>query len=132
MIARKTAGGKRSDMKIAVTSSSGDFDSEIDERFGRAGYFIIYDTEKDEFYSVDNSENLNAMQGAGVQAASNVASENVDVVLTGHCGPKAFSTLKAAGIEVVTGMSGSIKEVVDEYRGGDYQKSDSPDVKGHW
>ncbi len=119
-------------MKIAVTSRTASMDGEVDQRFGRAVYFIIYDTESDEFRVVDNAQNLNAMQGAGIQAAETVVSEGVDAVITGHCGPKAFRTLTAAGIRIFSGASGTIKEAIDEYRKGKLNETGAPDVQGHW
>ena len=119
-------------MKIAVTSRTTSMDGEVDPRFGRAAYFIIYDTESDEFKAIDNAQNLNAMQGAGIQAAETVVSEGVDAVITGHCGPKAFRTLTAAGIRIFSGASGTIREALDEYSKGKLNETGAPDVQGHW
>ncbi|HQO93156.1 MAG TPA: NifB/NifX family molybdenum-iron cluster-binding protein, partial [bacterium] len=58
-------------MKIAVTTSGHDLNSPFESRFGRAPGFIVYDTETKEFEAIDNSMNLNAAQGAGIQAAMN-------------------------------------------------------------
>lgn len=119
-------------MRIAVTSTGASPDSSIDERFGRAKYFVIYDSETENYTAVDNSQNMNAAQGAGVQAANIVSSQDVGALLTGHCGPKAFRALQAAGIEVVNGASGTVKEAVAEYMKGSYKRSEAPDVEGHW
>ncbi len=119
-------------MKIAVTSSGATEESAIDERFGRAKYFIIHDTESGESHTIDNESNLNRQQGAGIQAAELVLREGAGVVLTGHCGPKAFKTLKAAGIEIVIGCSGTVKTMIDSYKQGDLKPVDAPDVDMHW
>ena len=83
-------------MRIAVTSRGETLDSPIAPRFGRAAGFVIVDTVSGESSFCDNVQNLNAAQGAGIQAAQNVARHGVDCVITGHCGPKAFRTLAAA------------------------------------
>ena len=70
-------------MKIAVTSKGTDLDSEVDPRFGRAAYIIIVDSETLEFEVVDNKENVNALKGAGIQAARMASDKKADVLLTG-------------------------------------------------
>ncbi len=119
-------------MKIAVTSTGKEKGSGIDQRFGRAEYFIVFDTDTDEYRSIDNAPNVNAMQGAGVQAGEVIAGEGVNVLITGHCGPKAFRTLRAAGIKVVTGVSGTVEDAVKRYIDGAFTEASGPDVEGHW
>ena len=55
-------------MKVAVTSQDPDLNSAVDPHFGRAKFFIVVDTETGEFSAHDNAQNLNAVQGAGIQA----------------------------------------------------------------
>jgi predicted Fe-Mo cluster-binding NifX family protein len=119
-------------MKIVITSSGDTLESEVDQRFGRAAGFTVYDTETGEFHRVDNDQNLNAAQGAGIQAAETVSRIGADCVITGHCGPKAFRVLKAAGIQVITGAQGTVGHVIAEFKAGRLQPSDSSDVEGHW
>ncbi len=119
-------------MKIAVTSRGREMSSELDPRFGRAGCFIIVDTDSGKNRVVDNSQNLNAAQGAGVQAAQAVAFMGVEAVLTGHCGPKAFQVLDAAGIKVYLRAEGTVEAAVDKFLAGDYGAAKNPDVEGHW
>ena len=119
-------------MKIAVTSRGPELTSEVDERFGRARNFIIYDTDTGEYRAVDNELNLNAPQGAGIQSGEVVVREGADVLLTGHCGPKAFRVLSAAGVVVFNGCSGTVEQAIESYRKGELQKSEAPDVRGHW
>ncbi len=90
------------------------------------------DTETGSVQVEDNTQNLNAAQGAGIQAAQNVSRLGAQVLLTGHCGPKAFATLRAAGIQVITGVEGTVGEVVERFKRGELSPSDSPDVEGHW
>ena len=120
------------DMKVVVTSQGTDINSNLDPRFGRASYFIVVDTDTGNFTCVDNAQNLNAAQGAGIQAAQTVANLQASAVLTGHCGPKAFRVLDSAGIAVYLGADGTVGEAVKKYKAGEYQKAGSPDVEGHW
>ncbi|MBW1980728.1 MAG: NifB/NifX family molybdenum-iron cluster-binding protein [Deltaproteobacteria bacterium] len=119
-------------MRIAVTTQERDPEGEVDPRFGRAKYFLVIDTDTNELQLVENRQNLNLPQGAGIQAAQNLAGAKPDVVLTGNCGPKAFRTLQATGIKVVTGVSGRISEAVQAYLDGKYQVASQPNVEGHW
>ncbi|SFN04205.1 NifB/NifX family molybdenum-iron cluster-binding protein [Thermodesulforhabdus norvegica] len=119
-------------MKIAITSSGDTPDSLLETRFGRAPKFIIYDTESDTYYAIDNSQNLNAPQGAGLQSAQKVAREAVEAVITGHCGPKAFQVLKSAGIKVCYSQDRTVKEAIEAFKSGKLVEAGSPDVEGHW
>jgi len=119
-------------MKIAITARGKDLTSPVDERFGRAEFFIIYDTETGEFQAIDNTPNLQAMQGAGVQSAQKIIELGADVLLTGHCGPKAFQVLNAGGVKVCIGATGTVKEAIDAYLRGELKPSQAPDVQSHW
>ncbi|MFH1999969.1 MAG: NifB/NifX family molybdenum-iron cluster-binding protein [Planctomycetota bacterium] len=119
-------------MKIAFSSRGPTLDSEIDPRFGRAGMFLIIDTSNQDLIPINNEQNVQAAQGAGIQTAVLVADAGADVVITGHCGPKAFRTLSAAGISVVVGAEGTVKEALEKFQKGSLRPTDSPDVEGHW
>ena len=119
-------------MKLAITSSGKDLDNEIDLRFGRAKGFIIYDLESNDFEYINNIQNLEAAQGAGIQAAQNVVNKNVDAVISGHCGPKAFKVLSTSGVKIYTADGGKVSEVLEKFKKGELQESSSADVEGHW
>jgi len=119
-------------MRIAISSQGEDLNAEVDPRFGRASKFLVVDTKDMSFEVVENSQSLNLPQGAGIQAAQNIAGHRPDVVLTGNCGPKAFSALQAAGIKVVVGVKGKIKDAVQAYLDGRYKPADQANVEGHW
>lgn len=119
-------------MKIAFSSMGTDLDSEIDPRFGRAGRFIIVDDSGERFTVLNNGQNAQAAQGAGIQAAAAVADAGARVVITGHCGPKAFRTLAAAGVSVIVGVEGTIRSALKRFQDGQLEPADAPDVEGHW
>jgi len=106
-------------MKIAVTSTGASPDAPVDPRFGRAAFFVVFDTESDEFTVLDNTEGLNSAHGAGIKAAEMLSQLGVEVVITGNCGPKALVTLETAGIKVVTGATGTVREVLEKFRRGE-------------
>jgi predicted Fe-Mo cluster-binding NifX family protein len=119
-------------MKIAITSQGPLMDSPVDPRFGRTRHFIVVDTETGEFSAVDNSVNLNAAQGAGIQAGRKVVELGVEAVVTGHVGPKAMSALQAGGIKVYTGAADTVADAVEKFKTGGLQLIESADVEGHW
>ena len=119
-------------MKVAVTSQGAAMDCPVDGRFGRAKYFIIFDTGTGETFALNNAPNLNAPQGAGVQAARNVIKAGVEAVVTGNVGPKAFAALRAAAIEVYVGASGAVGEAVEKFKAGGLECAGKADVEGHW
>jgi predicted Fe-Mo cluster-binding NifX family protein len=119
-------------VKLALTTSGDTLDAPLDPRFGRAARFLVYDLESDTFEILDNAQNLAAAQGAGVQAAETVARAGVGGLVTGHCGPKAFRVLGAAGIPVYTTDAQTVAEAVARYRAGELQAAAGADVEGHW
>jgi len=119
-------------MKIAISAEGQDLESPVDPRFGRAQWFIIADLETGGFEAINNEQNLNAAQGAGIQAAENVASYSASYLITGHCGPNAFRALSAAGIKVIVGAEGTVAEVLERFKRGELKPTEGPDVVGHW
>jgi predicted Fe-Mo cluster-binding NifX family protein len=118
-------------MKICVTTSGNALDALIDPRFGRAPYFTIVDTESMAFETFPNAA-VSARGGAGIQAAQTLAKKGVGVLITGNVGPNAFQALKSAGIKVIVGASGTVKDVVERYRRGELKETSSPTVEGHF
>lgn len=119
-------------MKIALTSQGETLDAAFDVRFGRTKNFIIYDTDTEKIEIVPNIQNLNAAQGAGIQAASTVASTGAEAVITGHCGPKAFRVLEAAKIKIYTSKAATAEEALRDFENGSLVLLESADVDGHW
>jgi len=119
-------------MKVAVTSQGRQLSSPVDPRFGRAQYFMVVDTETGELAAAGNSQNLNAVQGAGIQAGKNVVDLGVGAVITGHIGPKAYAALQTGGVAVYTGASGTVADAVEQYRAGKLKQSSAADVEGRW
>jgi predicted Fe-Mo cluster-binding NifX family protein len=92
---------------------------------------VVVDPASGECTTVDNTLNLNAAQGAGIQAGKKIAELGVQALLTGHLGPKVFATLRAAGIDVHVVATGKGAEAVAQYLAGTLKRAESPDVEGH-
>jgi len=114
-------------MKICITSQGDNLDSQVDPRFGRCQYFIIADTETLKFESVKNP-NIDTRGGAGIQSGQFVSTKEAKIVLTGNVGPNAFQTLQAAGVDVFTGISGTVKDAIEKYKKGEFKPAQSPSV----
>ena len=119
-------------MKIAVTAQGNTLDSPMDPRFGRASYILVVETETLEFEAFDNATNKNAFKGAGIQAAAAISDRDVEVLITGYCGPNAFKTLEAAGVKVVSDQDGRVIDVVQKFKQGEAVFASQPNKDGHW
>jgi len=119
-------------MKLLITSTGKTLESDVDPRFGRAQFFILYDTESEEFSVVDNVQSFNQPSGAGIQAAQNVVESGAEAVISGNCGPKAFKVLSAAGLKVYLCSEGTVKEAIEKYKKGNLVESVNANVQGHW
>lgn len=118
-------------MKIAISATGPDLDAEVDPRFGRCQYFVIVEPDTMQFESVENSSAM-ASGGAGISAAQIITGKGVEAVLTGNCGPNAYQVLSPAGIKVITGVSGKVRDAVQSYKSGNLEGSTRPNVPGHF
>ena len=99
-------------MRVAFTAGGESLDSPFDNRFGRAEKFIIYDTESDTFEVLDNTQNLQAVQGAGVQRAQHI--------------------IFAAGILVYQAKAETVSEALAMYKSKAIKPLKVPSVEEHW
>jgi predicted Fe-Mo cluster-binding NifX family protein len=112
-------------MNICVTSQGDNLDASVDPRFGRCQYFIVVDTETLQYEAINNP-NIDARGGAGIQSGQIMAEKQVKAVVTGNVGPNAFQTLNAAGIPVITGASGSVRQAIEKYKKGELKPTQGP------
>jgi len=118
-------------MKICVSAVANSLDAQLDPRFGRCPYFVIIDLESMQFEAIPNDAS-GAMGGAGIQAAQTIAGKGVAVLITGNVGPNAFQALSAAGIKIVTGAFGTVRESVEKFKRGELRETGAPTVGGHF
>jgi len=114
-------------MKVAVTATDRSLDASVDPRFGRCPCFLIVETDDLSFEALENP-NLTLGGGAGIQSAQLMAERGVQHVLTGNCGPNAHQTLSAAGIGVIIGCSGVVRDVIEQYKAGQLSAATEPNV----
>jgi len=118
-------------VRICVTAAGNSLDAPVEPRFGRCPYFIFVDSETMAFEAVPNMA-MGAMGGAGIQAAQLIASRGAKVLITGNVGPNAFQALAAAGVRIVVGAYGTVREVVERYKRGELRETGAPTVGGHY
>ena len=117
-------------MKIAITASGDNLDSQLDPRFGRCQNFVIIDPNTMDFEAMPN-ESAMASGGAGIQAAQTIVNIGIDTLITGNVGPNAYEILSAAGIETMTGASGTIRQALEQYNNGSLHSAAGATVGAH-
>ena len=105
-------------MKIAISSTGNNLESDVDARFGRCNYFLIVEIDKKKkaiknFKAIENT-GKDQMGGAGITAGQIVANEKVNAIITTNLGPRAFSVFEQFKIKAYQGQ-GKIKDVVQDF-----------------
>lgn len=118
-------------MKICITSQGNTLESQVDPRFGRCAYFIIADPDTMDFEAIDNAS-AGSAGGAGIQSGQLISEKGVKVILTGNVGPNAFQTLNTAKIDIITGISGLVKDVINKYKNGELKSIGKSTVGSHF
>jgi predicted Fe-Mo cluster-binding NifX family protein len=117
-------------MKIILTATSPNIDSNVDGRFGRGAYFIIVDPDTLEWEAFPNP-GIGVSGGAGIQAAQFVADQKAEAVLSGDFGPNAYNALQAAGIAMyLFGASPTVKEALEHFKAGTLERVGAPTGPG--
>ena len=117
-------------MRIAISTTGSTLDAEVEPRFGRCPYFILVDPDTMQFEVLENSSAM-AGGGAGISTGQVIAGKGVQVVLTGNCGPNAYQVLSAAGIQVITGVAGKVRDAIQAYKSGQFQATSQSNVAAH-
>lgn len=118
-------------MKVAISSSGPGLDAPIDPRLGRCECLLFVDPDTLKYETVNN-ENRMLGGGAGIQTARTIAERGAKVVLTGNCGPNASKTLREAGVRVLEGVNGTVREVLERYKKGEMSPVEQSSVQGHF
>lgn len=104
-------------MKIAIPVDDKSSETSVSQSFGRAPYFLTYDTESKESLFIDNTA-VASQGGAGIKAAQAIVDNQVSALLTPRCGENAAEVIKAADIKLYKTMSGSAKDNIDAFIDG--------------
>jgi predicted Fe-Mo cluster-binding NifX family protein len=102
-------------MKICIAAQGATLDSPAEERFGRAPYFIIVESENGSFDAIQNPY-ADGAGGVGPKAAQILIAHDVKALISGQVGGNAREVLVAAGIAMYTYRAGgSVKDVLDQF-----------------
>ena len=118
-------------MKVAVTAEGSELDSRVDPRFGRCACFLFVELDDLSFEAMENPS-VSLGGGAGIQSAQIVSEKGAEVVITGNVGPNAYRTLEAAGLQVVTGASGTVRQAVEAFKSGALAAAGGANVESHF
>lgn len=117
-------------MKICITAIGPELSSKVDPRFGRCAYFLIVD-EKGNLEKAILNKAVQAMRGAGVTAAQIVASEKVDIIITGNVGPRAYMVLEQSNIKIFPESPDiTAKEAFEMYKKGKLKEIRGTEARG--
>jgi predicted Fe-Mo cluster-binding NifX family protein len=120
-------------MKIALCAQSNTPDSSLDSRFGRAAWFAVYNDIDGQWQFVQNQQNLQAAQGAGIQAAQYILDAGAELLIASNVGPKAVTALLAGGVQIVQAPSDlSLSRAVEKFKAGQLETLTQANVEGHW
>jgi predicted Fe-Mo cluster-binding NifX family protein len=104
---------KQVGLKVAIPSEGPDFDAKASDRLGLASYLLVVDLESKEFEALRTPGDSGS--GAGIQVVALIIARKCDVFLSKWCSPTAEKYLSAHGVRIVTGMSGTVREVLDTF-----------------
>jgi predicted Fe-Mo cluster-binding NifX family protein len=102
-------------MKIAISADGPNLEAKVGHKLGTSKYMIIVDVESGDYEAVPNP-GFSGQQGSGIQAVLLAVSKDAEKVVTGYCNPGICNQLRANGIEVITGLKGTVGEVIEEYK----------------
>ena len=107
-------------MKIAIASQGEELSSNVDPRFGRAPYILIFDTNTQKIEVLDNRESSEAVGGAGVKTAESIVEKEAEYIVSLNFGPKALQVFKAANVKAAVISSGTIEEAIEQIKNGQF------------
>ncbi len=111
-------------MIIAIPVDDQSSENKVCVSFGRAPYFLIYDTENGSKSIIHNSA-ASSQGGAGIKAAQTVVDSRAEAILTPRCGENAAEVINAAGIKIFKTISDSISENINAFKEGKLESLDN-------
>ncbi len=110
-------------MKVCITAQGATLESPLEDRFGRAPYFIIVESENGSFEAIQNPY-ANGAGGVGPKAAQILIAHDVKALISGQVGGNAREVLVAAGIAMYTYRAGgSVKDAFEQFTKNTLERS---------
>jgi predicted Fe-Mo cluster-binding NifX family protein len=100
---------------IAIENNAG-LDSTLDTRLGRAGYFLVYDTDEQKILFIQENLFKNEGHGVGIKTATFVIENGCQAVIGAQPGPKAAAILGQANVKMIVDDKGTVKEALERHK----------------
>ncbi len=104
-------------MKIAIPATGPSLNDMVEARIEFCACFIIFDLITMEFEVIPNPNSTKRI-GVGILTVQTLVKRGVSVVLTCYCNSRTFNVLNGVNIQVVTGVTGPVRKVVQHYNRG--------------
>lgn len=104
-------------MKAVIPVNEKSRESRVSASFGRAAYFLLYDTESGQERFVENAA-MNSSGGAGIQAAQQVVDLGAECVAVPQCGENAAKVLQAAGVVLYKTDASALDATIGDLKEG--------------
>lgn len=104
-------------MKVFITvENDAGLDSRLDNRFGRAGYFLVYDIEEEKIISIEENMFKNDAHEVGIKIASFVVGKGCRAAIGAQPGLKAAAILEKAKVKMIAADQGTVKELIERFK----------------
>ena len=121
---------KENYMIITLCSTGKDLQSKVDERFGRATYFVFYNTATEEKIVIENSAK-DAKGGAGALAVQQLVDNNSELLIAPEVGPQALQALNKFKIPAYKqGDVTTIQDAITAWENNKLEMIKNPGNKG--
>jgi len=100
---------------VAIENNAG-LDSKLDKRFGRAGYFQVYDTDEQKILYTLENQFKNEGHGVGIKTATFVIENRCQAAIGAQPGPKAAAILEQANVKMIVDDKGTVKEALERHK----------------
>lgn len=104
-------------MIIAIPSDEKQLDSNVSISFGRAPFYLFYNTESNDAVFIENAAAM-SQGGAGIKAAQFILENKAAILITPRCGENANMVFSEAEISIFKSINGSLKENIAAYISG--------------
>lgn len=116
-------------MKVAISAQGQTPETRLDPRFGRCGYFIVFNTDNGSYEAIENSA-AQASGGAGGAAAALINKAGASAVISGNFGPNAVTSLKAFGIKMYLATDEQLSVLLEKFKNGALTEASDATVPG--
>lgn len=109
-------------MKIAIPATAPNLDANVENRLGTAAYLLVIDTDDMSFEAIAGPSPSSG-PGSGIKTVAMVMDMGATAILTAFISPHIATTLGKNGIEVITPVTGRVRDVVETFRKGGFSGS---------